>query len=1124
MRHCVLSVLLSAFSSVTLALLDGGDFGRVEAVHSLSEGNSGGVCIALNWKELFIPNEDSCFPEESEVAKHTVESLSVLESSAFPQQVNGAVDGQIVQENEVDETEPLPINIHPLGLNVAPLKPPDITSSEEVSETNARKSQIDDDSSIRREIGNLNSTVSSSNKPYIVKAIPKDVLSDAIEKHEKETEVKLSEKSDHEVLEKESNESFLPSEGAVDEESLDDTPILKPEDGIASFSQWAEKKLEEEALLKDNLKKELEPEIESKSGSKHITQGPVTQKIKSNGVKLSKNFAGPDCSAKIVGANSESQGAGNVITSSRDEYFLNKCTDQAWFVIELCESIKALKIQIANFELYSSSPNQFKVSIGSVFPGRDKDWFEFGTFFYQDERNIQTFKNEYGVVGKYVKVEILSHHGSEHYCPVSMFKVYGISEIDLITEDEPADGHDDASEDTVDDELREHIIVKTIKEAVHKVVNVFRPQNVSLVATLNTSSLQGASLRYRLRPENGHGEGEQAVDRYHMIYYLLATQYQSVKRYSQIMRLDKLLLYSCESYGVSLLEPLLNANTSSSVCSASALPWQFAKFVRVVHGEDFLVALCNVMSMEQGMSILVHGRKLEGNMSNITDVSDDNNSTIKGSEVINQTMVKYDIEKHESINNDNKIVEEKDPETTNTPNKNGNVDVASQPKLEASSSSQQASDPQPTKAAPSAASASSSQASQTTWQKLANKIKALERNVTLSTGFLEELSVKYIKQIDEINNAVKIANDAIIGAVDREELAKEKFNVLERKVNHLDQQMNRLIERVDELQEEVLARHGLMILLEVLIIGMVFLLCRPGSSRELQQTLTMDRRRSLDTMIGDKVKCETEKRRNSIEVGSLANGHLGSMVEPALSKRQRKRKRRKESRQGLRNVLEESNSDDSKTSHIVYDTFHGSGRDKEQVNRKRNRSWSEQSRDEHLTEQINRFTVDQVEDDSNMLSPKQQLSPSKLMERSTVNPSYVTSFPCSHNNQANLNSKDNCKSILNTSRRRKGSTIQFTNGHSMSMQEPMVKVSNMYTMLDHSVHETSACETEPEIWRVSNSKGVSGSRSVVNGKPKSGRSKSSSPNRQANLLMRRQREAIRQFQPQQVEWLQKRDS
>ena len=42
------------------------------------------------------------------------------------------------------------------------------------------------------------------------------------------------------------------------------------------------------------------------------------------------------------------------------------------------------------------------------------------------------------------------------------------------------------------------------------------------------------------------------------------------------------------------------------------------------------------------------------------------------------------------------------------------------------------------------------QVGQTTWQKLSNRIKALERNVTLSTGFLEELSLKYIKQIEEL--------------------------------------------------------------------------------------------------------------------------------------------------------------------------------------------------------------------------------------------------------------------------------------------------------------------------------------------------------------------------------------
>ena len=55
------------------------------------------------------------------------------------------------------------------------------------------------------------------------------------------------------------------------------------------------------------------------------------------------------------------------------------------------------------------------------------------------------------------------------------------------------------------------------------------------------------------------------------------------------------------------------------------------------------------------------------------------------------------------------------------------------------------------------------QVGQITWQKLSNRIKALERNVTLSTGFLKELILKYIKQIEEVNNAVKVANNAIRG-------------------------------------------------------------------------------------------------------------------------------------------------------------------------------------------------------------------------------------------------------------------------------------------------------------------------------------------------------------------------
>jgi hypothetical protein len=58
------------------------------------------------------------------------------------------------------------------------------------------------------------------------------------------------------------------------------------------------------------------------------------------------------------------------------------------------------RIRIRNTDLLC------RVSMSSVFPGREKDWVEFGTFLYEDERTIQTFKNEEGILGKYIKVSL----------------------------------------------------------------------------------------------------------------------------------------------------------------------------------------------------------------------------------------------------------------------------------------------------------------------------------------------------------------------------------------------------------------------------------------------------------------------------------------------------------------------------------------------------------------------------------------------------------------------------------------------------------------------------------------------------------------------------------------------
>ena len=49
---------------------------------------------------------------------------------------------------------------------------------------------------------------------------------------------------------------------------------------------------------------------------------------------------------------------------------LNKCEDQGWFVVELCESIRAHKIELANYELFSSIPKDVRISLANAYPAK----------------------------------------------------------------------------------------------------------------------------------------------------------------------------------------------------------------------------------------------------------------------------------------------------------------------------------------------------------------------------------------------------------------------------------------------------------------------------------------------------------------------------------------------------------------------------------------------------------------------------------------------------------------------------------------------------------------------------------------------------------------------------------
>lgn len=146
-----------------------------------------------------------------------------------------------------------------------------------------------------------------------------------------------------------------------------------------------------------------------------------------NTLAASRNYASAEC-AKVVETNPEAKKSFFIISESNDEYMLNPCKAKIWFVIELCEKIQATHIEMANYELFSSTPKDFTVYFSDVYP--TSDWKIVGRFTATDARSLQAFDLSQVGFGKYIRVELHSHYRNEQYCPISKVKIYGISMVE----------------------------------------------------------------------------------------------------------------------------------------------------------------------------------------------------------------------------------------------------------------------------------------------------------------------------------------------------------------------------------------------------------------------------------------------------------------------------------------------------------------------------------------------------------------------------------------------------------------------------------------------------------------------------------------------------------------------
>ena len=215
-----------------------------------------------------------------------------------------------------------------------------------------------------------------------------------------------------------------------------ETPDTPPTDeGFLSFEEWKRINLRtahesnrissprEAPQPRDHPKDQA---LDSLGGDEMDTQ----LSSPSNYGKTSKerfNYASFDCAAGVLKANPEARGSSSILDENRDRYMLNKCGAPAKFVIvEMCEDILVDTVVLANFEFFSSTFKEVRVSVSDRYPVAERGWRVLATVLGRNTREIQVFAVDNPLIwARYLRLEFLSHYGNEFYCPLTLLRIHG---------------------------------------------------------------------------------------------------------------------------------------------------------------------------------------------------------------------------------------------------------------------------------------------------------------------------------------------------------------------------------------------------------------------------------------------------------------------------------------------------------------------------------------------------------------------------------------------------------------------------------------------------------------------------------------------------------------------------
>lgn len=152
------------------------------------------------------------------------------------------------------------------------------------------------------------------------------------------------------------------------------------------------------------------------------------------------NYASFDCAAQFLKSNPEASGSSSVLVENKDSYMLNQCSAKNKFIIlQLCDDIAIDTIVLANYEFFSSIFRSFRVSVSDQYPVKLEKWKIIGSYEARNTREVQAFLVENPIIwARYLRIEFLTHYGSEFYCPISLVRVHGTTMLEDYKQHEEA--------------------------------------------------------------------------------------------------------------------------------------------------------------------------------------------------------------------------------------------------------------------------------------------------------------------------------------------------------------------------------------------------------------------------------------------------------------------------------------------------------------------------------------------------------------------------------------------------------------------------------------------------------------------------------------------------------------